>query len=161
MIDFSCTNENFRNDLMELIRAFEQRTDETLSLCVGYVVRERELKVELRSDKFDNFVKFRTFPFAPADDMEAKRLTKRYLKIAIYDTLVFLTGVELPYGCLTGIRPTKLYAELGEGAHDVFKKDFFVRQEKLELIERMVRGEAPPERQFVTRLLPRDTTRRP
>lgn len=31
----------------------------------------------------------------------------------------------------------------------------------LELIERMVRGEAPPERHFVTRLLPRDTTRRP
>ena len=155
MIDFSCTNENFRNDLMELIRAFEQRTDETLSLCVGYVVREGELKVELRSDKFDNFVKFRTFPFAPADDMEAKRLTKRYLKIAIYDTLVFLTGVELPYGCLTGIRPTKLYAELGEGAHDVFKKDFFVRQEKLELIERIVdaqRGKRNPDPERVADL---------
>ena len=132
MIDFSCTNENFRNDLMELIRAFEQRTDETLSLCVGYVVRERELKVELRSDKFDNFVKFRTFPFAPAGDMEAKRLTKRYLKIAIYDTLVFLTG-----------------------AHDVFKKDFFVRQEKLELIERIVdaqRGKRNPDPERVADL---------
>ena len=139
MISFSCTNENYRNDLMELVRAFEQRTDEELSLAADYALFPGEMRVEVTADKFGNFRKFFRFPYAPADAMEAKRLEKRYLKIALYGVLVFLTGRELPYGCLTGIRPTKLYAELGEGAHDVFLQDFSVRPEKLALIERIVR----------------------
>lgn len=139
MISFSCTNENYRNDLMELVRAFEQRTDEELSLAADYALFPGEMRVEVTADKFGNFRKFFRFPCAPADAMEAKRLEKRYLKIALYGVLVFLTGRELPYGCLTGIRPTKLYAELGEGAHDVFLQDFSVRPEKLALIERIVR----------------------
>lgn len=138
MISFSCTNENYRNDLMELVRAFEQRTDEELTLAADYTVFPGEMRVEVTADKFGNFRKFFRFPYAPADAMEAKRLEKRYLKIALYGVLVFLTGRELPYGCLTGIRPTKLYAELGEGAHDVFLQDFSVRPEKLALIERIV-----------------------
>lgn len=139
MISFSCTNENYRNDLMELVRALEQRTDEELSLAADYALFPGEMRVEVTADKFGNFRKFFRFPYAPADAMEAKRLEKRYLKIALYGVLVFLTGRELPYGCLTGIRPTKLYAELGEGAHDVFLQDFSVRPEKLALIERIVR----------------------
>lgn len=139
MISFSCINENYRNDLMELVRAFEQRTDEELSLAADYALFPGEMRVEVTADKFGNFRKFFRFPYAPADAMEAKRLEKRYLKIALYGVLVFLTGRELPYGCLTGIRPTKLYAELGEGAHDVFLQDFSVRPEKLALIERIVR----------------------
>ena len=139
MISFSCTNENYRNDLMELVRAFEQRTDEELSLAADYALFPGEMRVEVTADKFGNFRKFFRFPYAPADAMEAKRLEKRHLKIALYGVLVFLTGRELPYGCLTGIRPTKLYAELGEGAHDVFLQDFSVRPEKLALIERIVR----------------------
>lgn len=139
MISFSCTNENYRNDLMELVRAFEQRTDEELSLAADYALFPGEMRVEVTADKFGNFRKFFRFPYVPADAMEAKRLEKRYLKIALYGVLVFLTGRELPYGCLTGIRPTKLYAELGEGAHDVFLQDFSVRPEKLALVERIVR----------------------
>lgn len=142
MIEFSCDNPNYRNDLMELVRAFEQRTDEDVCLSAAYSVLPGELKVEITADKFENFRKIFRFPYAPADAMEAKRLEKRCLKMAIYGVLVFLTGAELPYGCLTGIRPTKLYAELGGGAHDIFLKDFSVRSEKLALIERIVAEQA-------------------
>ena len=142
MIEFSCDNPNYRNDLMELVRAFEQRTDEDVCLSAAYSVLPGELKVEITADKFENFRKIFRFPYAPADAMEAKRLEKRCLKMAIYGVLVFLTGAELPYGCLTGIRPTKLYAELGGGAHDIFLKDFSVRPEKLALIERIVAEQA-------------------
>lgn len=141
MINFSCDNQNYRNDLMELVRAFEQRTDEELNIWVNYGFGTGEMRVEVGTDKFEKFRKIRRFPYAPADDMEAKRLQKRFLKIAIYDTLVFLTGVSLPYGCLTGIRPTKLYAEMGESAHDAFAHDFSVRPEKLALIERIVEAQ--------------------
>lgn len=141
MIEFSVPNPNYANDLMELIRAFEQRTDERLSLAVDYSVSENVMSVTLRSDKFENFVKIYRFPYAPVDALDAKRIEKRHLKTAIYNTLVFLTGVSLPYGCLTGIRPTKLYAELGDRARDMFLHDFSVRPEKVELIERVIRAQ--------------------
>ena len=138
MIRFSCDNANYANDLMELVRAFEQRTDEDVSLFVAYSLREGVMDVEVRADKFPNFVKYFRYPYSPADAMQAKRLEKRYLKMAMYGVLVFLTGAELPYGCLTGIRPTKLYAELGEDAHDIFLRDFSVRPEKTALVERIL-----------------------
>lgn len=138
MISFSCTNENYANDLMELVRAFEQRTDENLSLDVEYSVRDGEMVVKLTSNRFDCFSKYYRYHFSAADETEKKRLEKRYLKMAIYGTLVFLTGVTLPYGCLTGIRPTKLYAELGEDAHRMFAEDFSVSPEKVALIEKTV-----------------------
>lgn len=45
MIEFSCDNPNYRNDLMELVRAFEQRTDEDVCLSAAYSVLPGELKV--------------------------------------------------------------------------------------------------------------------
>ena len=138
MINFTCTEENYYGDLSELARAFSQRTDEDISLDVDFGFREGELFVRLKSDKFPNFLKIYRYPFAYSDEAEKKRLAKRYIKIAMYGTLVFLTGKQLPYGCLTGIRPTKLFRELGENARDTFLNDFSVSPSKEELIERTV-----------------------
>ena len=138
MINFTCTDENYFGDLSELARAFSQRADEDISLAVDFRFGEGELVVRLASDKFENFVKYYRYPFSYGDEAEKKRLAKRYIKIAMYGTLVFLTGKELPYGCLTGIRPTKLFRELGEGARETFLKDFSVSPKKEELIERTV-----------------------
>ncbi|MCH5160262.1 MAG: coproporphyrinogen dehydrogenase HemZ [Clostridiales bacterium] len=45
-------------------------------------------------------------------DLHAVRLRKRYVKIATYNLLVKLTGKSMPWGSLTGIRPTKLADQL-------------------------------------------------
>ena len=45
-------------------------------------------------------------------DLQAVRLRKRYAKIATYDLLVNITGRPMPWGSLTGIRPTKLADQL-------------------------------------------------
>lgn len=42
------------------------------------------------------------------DEIEKKRLVKRYAKLSTYKALCKFLGVELPWGALTGIRPTKL-----------------------------------------------------
>ncbi|MCQ2603219.1 MAG: coproporphyrinogen dehydrogenase HemZ, partial [Clostridia bacterium] len=60
-----------------------------------------------------------------------------------YGVIVFLTGINLPYGCLTGIRPTKLYVELKDDAHNKFSKDFSVSDNKVELIEKIVDVQRP------------------
>lgn len=143
MIDFSTTNEHYLNDLMELVRAFEQRTNENFSLSVDYAVKGECFEVFLSSDKSEGFSKSYRYRFEPKDDMDVKRLEKRYLKEAIYGTLSFLSGVNLPYGCLTGIRPTKLYTEIGENAEQMFLKEFSVQRNKVDLIKSIVEVQKP------------------
>lgn len=46
------------------------------------------------------------------DELHAIRLRKRFAKLAIYNLLVTVTGKTMPWGSLTGIRPTKLADQL-------------------------------------------------
>ncbi|MEG2688370.1 MAG: coproporphyrinogen dehydrogenase HemZ [Clostridia bacterium] len=145
MIEFSITNEAYKKDLEELIRPFEQKFFGDISLAVDYENDGQEMTVKLKSNYFDNFEKTYRFKFFSSDNLEYKRNEKRFLKIAVYRTLSFLTGVNLPYGCLTGIRPTKLYLEIekeqdkyGKSARDVFAEDYSVSGKKIELIEKTV-----------------------
>lgn len=150
MIDFSVTKQEYQNDLTELIRLFEGATNEDLSLTVDYEARETSFWVSVKSDKYDGFNKNFYFPFGKYDDLMRKRVEKRWLKVAIYRTLCFLTDVKLPYGCLTGIRPTKLYTEIqndreyyGKSAREVFVNDYGVSLEKVALIEKIVEVQSP------------------
>lgn len=49
-----------------------------------------------------------------ATPLHAIRLRKRYAKIATYNLLVNITGKQMPWGSLTGIRPTKLAEQLSK-----------------------------------------------
>lgn len=54
--------------------------------------------------------------FEVEDDLTFKRYAKRFTKLAFYRVLSKLKKLNLPWGALTGIRPTKLaYAERAEG----------------------------------------------
>ena len=120
MIDFTSTLDNYTGDLMELIRAFHLRTDKDFSLHLDYSVEGDRMSVSLKlSGEIEREYTY-NYTIVFSDEMERKRLEKRHLKEAIYNTIVDYTGVELPYGCLTGIRPTKLFRELGERARDMF-----------------------------------------
>ena len=46
------------------------------------------------------------------DNLQTVRLRKRYAKLAMYKLLVQITGRTMPWGSLTGIRPTKLADQL-------------------------------------------------
>lgn len=112
MINLTISNDEYLNDLMELVRPFETRTSDDLSIDIEYSDEKGGMKIRISSDALCGFVKNYAFNVVAKDELERKRIEKRYLKIAIYRTLSFLTGVNLPYGCLTGIRPTKLYLEI-------------------------------------------------
>lgn len=146
MINFTISPENYKNDLEELVRPFEQRTDDEFFVHLSYSNDGEELKAELTSDKLAGFEKTYRFPFCASGALEYKREEKRRLKIALYGTLSFLTGINLPYGCLTGIRPTKLFTEManeGLNAEEIFGKDYSVAQNKLELIKRTAETQKP------------------
>ncbi len=62
--------------------------------------------------------------FSPAgNELQTVRLRKRYAKIALYKVLSRVTGVAMPWGSLTGIRPTKLARQLSKETPD-WKKTF-------------------------------------
>ena len=143
MIDFTSTLDNYTGDLMELIRAFHLRTDKDFSLHLDYNVDGDRMSVSLKlSGEIEREYTY-NYTIVFNDEMERKRLEKRHLKEAIYNTIVDYTGVELPYGCLTGIRPTKLFRELGERARDMFENEFSVSKNKVDLVEKIVKVQEP------------------
>ena len=74
-------------------------------------------------------------PFS--DELQTTRLRKRYAKLATYNLLTSVTGKKMPWGSLTGIRPTKLAEQLSREGLD-WRKTFVdvlgVSKEKTQLV---------------------------
>ena len=78
------------------------------------------------------------YAFDASDPLDQKRQEKRALKRAVYALMQQIQPTEMPWGSLTGIRPTKLLRELGErvGEEEAvreFREVFSVRADKLRL----------------------------
>lgn len=82
------------------------------------------------------------------DPLEAKRLHKRQQKLGLFHALLQATGIQPPWGALTGIRPTRLVfdaMEEGISAQDAVKRiqdTFFVSDEKARLLLDIVEAQA-------------------
>lgn len=131
-------NKEYENDLLELVRLFEPRYEGDLNIVLDYKYENGMLRTEFKSDFFENFKKVYTYKIEGNDEIEIKRNIKIYLKVAIYNVLAYLTRINLPYGCLTGIRPTKLYRDLGKSARDTFTNVFSVIDKKVDLVKSIV-----------------------
>ena len=76
-----------------------------------------------------------------------RRLCKDAIKQAVYHALSKVNPVNLPWGTLTGVRPTKLFMELMEQGHtkeeifEVMQKRYLVSDEKAELGYEIVKKE--------------------
>ncbi len=74
------------------------------------------------------------------DELHFKRLERRFAKLRLYEILSEKCGEKMPWGALTGIRPTKLaYTEREEGNDWVaLFKQMGVREENIRLVERVI-----------------------
>ena len=154
-IKFACNRQEFDNDYRDILRAFYpyiELDDEGESIYL-------ELQ-EIEENLFDCLIKrdnskyFRRFSLDRAflvdkdsEFYEIKRNAqiKRHSKVILYDFLVELTGQVLPYGSLTGIRPTKLYhesVEKGLDAEKYFRDTLKVSQEKVDLIKNICNNQS-------------------
>ncbi len=78
-----------------------------------------------------------------ATETEEKSLLKRYAKLALYEVLSNHSQKNLPWGSLTGIRPTRLaYGELEKGRdfRSLFE-ELKVSEENTELVARVIEGQ--------------------
>lgn len=74
-------------------------------------------------------------------EIELKRFVKRYAKLSVYFCCVKKFGINMPWGALTGIRPTKLAWEImqsGQNFKDEFKYTFDVSDKKIALTEQIL-----------------------
>ena len=73
--------------------------------------------------------------------LEAKRYKKRYAKLSVYYCLKKVFDRRLPWGALTGIRPTKLAWEITDSEgdfKDTFKRLFDVSDAKIEVAAKIL-----------------------
>lgn len=72
------------------------------------------------------------------DSLEEKRLLKRFAKLSIYRALEQKTGVSMPWGALTGIRPIKLAYQQGEGYEQFLRDVMRVSEPKLKIVKSII-----------------------
>ncbi len=119
------------NELLDVARLFKKRP-ETL----------------VHSFRFDDGVFYNAFSvdgidynFKDAgqvrDELHFKRLERRFAKLRLYQILSELYGEKMPWGALTGIRPTKLaYREIEEGGDfPTLFRQMGVQEENIRLVQ--------------------------
>lgn len=102
-------SEYLRPEVMDVIRAFNCE-DENFTHYFEFMSGKFFNSIEYKGEFYDFENECEV-----EDDLEFKRLAKRFSKLAFYTVLSAEKGA-LPWGALTGIRPSKLaYSELSKG----------------------------------------------
>lgn len=109
------SNFDLDNELIFLVKQFDMPDD---FVCVhNQILQDKMLKNQfsVRSQTL-NLEKDFCFenPFEADTAIKQKSLNKRLTKLNLYDALHSITGKNLPWGCLTGVRPTKFARDLVE-----------------------------------------------
>lgn len=137
---------DYLNDVDEIVRAYypmvEIDKNSEHFLKAEYSNINGEFTVIITSDLTAD-VKSSVF-VSNLDELNYKKNTKRIIKNALYQSLRNITLVDLPYGSLTGVRPTRLYYDIekaGENPKDTLKTQFFVSDKKINLIEKVILGQ--------------------
>lgn len=143
MIGILLNDNSYEQDIRELLMAFypgetfahEKKEDVTLYIEGTYSDAEALGNFTLKVIDHDEIQAEKTFPLDYKNRLEAKTEIKREL----YDILSGRTGKVLPWGTLTGIRPTKIaLTRLDAGWNEDDIKDFMrgtylTSEEKIDL----------------------------
>ncbi len=151
-IKFFTDAEDFENDYMDVIRAFNpyiKCTEEGEKLSLNFCEKFRDnfqsqinYRGKLYCYDFSLEKQFMDDIGSEQYDVKYRAQLKRHTKTALYEFLSNLSGQRLPYGSLTGIRPTKLYREVKEKGIDAdayFAEKLKVSGEKLSLIREIAK----------------------
>ncbi len=149
MIKIVLSEENFEYDIRGIVMSFYPGEDITTKdipadkiIYVDYGDSEIKLRYVVY-ENFDEACEENSICFDKSvkvySDSEDRKTTKSALKRGVYELFAKHTGKELPWGTLTGIRPTKIpMAMLEEGVSetDIFnymKEEYLASDEKINL----------------------------
>ena len=97
MIKIQVNNEMFAYDMYHISKAF----------CPGVEIEQKVDKASEHVVKMDIDEKKLTIHEGELSEIEDTKLRKRYVNLKVYDWLSEMTGKELAWGIMTGVRPTK------------------------------------------------------
>ena len=132
------TNCTFlENELLDVVRLFKRRPEN-----IAHSFRYEE-GVFFNAFTIDG----QAFSFKDegqvCDELEYKRFERRFAKLRLYEILSALYEEKMPWGALTGIRPTKLaYMEMEKGRnfYDLFRK-MQVREDNIQLVADILKAQ--------------------
>ena len=137
---FETNLEKFRKDLIEEIDLFSLNED----VKIRHVFKESNGKVVNTVTVDGKVYAYGNLIGNPKSKLVETRLIKRYAKLSIYKALSAFTGKSLPWGALTGIRPTKMaYTEMANGQdfEEFFRNTMKVSDEKVLLTKRVIESQ--------------------
>lgn len=125
------------NELLDVVRLFKRRP-ETLThsfrfeggvFCNDFTVDGKEYSYKNAGQVFD--------------ELEFKRLERRFAKLRLYEILSAEYQERMPWGALTGIRPTKLaYREMEKGGDfTALFREMHVNEENIRLVGQILQAQ--------------------
>ena len=123
------------NELLDVVRLFKRRPAElTHSFRFEEGVFCNTFSVDGRAFSFEDRGQVR-------GELEFKRFERRFAKLRLYGILSELYGEEMPWGALTGIRPTKLAYMEQEAGRDFWElfKSMRVKEENIRLVAEILK----------------------
>ena len=109
-----CQNEDFEKDMQDLVNLFYEDTDASFSLTHSIKLDGNDVESVIKvNESGENFLSVFSIP-KEFDDLRRKSFLKRSFKNQLYDILKKKSSKTLPWGSLTGVRPTKFARDLVE-----------------------------------------------
>lgn len=150
MMKIECDTPEYENDLQDLINLFYE--DEECPFSIQHCCEKngQNLKsVFILSDGKNSKNYEKNCVLHNYDDkLMEKSLTKRFLKNHLYEILSDITKKSLPWGSLTGVRPTKFARDLIERKEikphlvsETLVRDYHVSGEKAKLVTQILQNQ--------------------
>ena len=144
--------ERIENDLFDVMHLFypDKKLNEEKPILTHNLTRNKNLikniyTIEDINESF-SFEEEKEIKFAQ-DALEEKRQIKRFIKLSLYKMLSNHFAKNMPWGSLTGIRPTKIgYDLLKQGVEPYMLKEalmenFLVSEEKAKLVSNVIQNQ--------------------
>ena len=122
---------NLENEINEVANEFGTTSDLVLNAAFSGNIMSVDVCFEGKTYSYEYDLEYST-------ELEKKRYVKRFAKLSCYKALKDFYGYGMPWGALTGIRPTKLAYQQGEKWKEFFLKTMLVSPEKTDLIEKIL-----------------------
>ena len=145
-----CNNVDLEKDMQDLVNLFYDEEDCPFSVEHNLENNENEYISTIFVGSGDDAKKYiKNFTInANASDLLRKSLIKRHCKNHLYEVLSFVSKKSLPWGSLTGVRPTKFARDLVERGEikphlisEVLVRDYHVSSEKAKLVVQILKNQ--------------------
>lgn len=141
-----CENTDIEKDMQDLVNLFYDEEDCPFSVKHEGVLTDSVLKSVITIEDKTYSQEFE-IPQG-LDPLMTKSLCKRHFKNHLYVVLSSITKKSLPYGSLTGVRPTKFARDLVERGEirphlitETLVRDYHVSNEKAKLIVQILKNQ--------------------